>query len=247
MRLQEYSKEGKNNQQIFSERGNNFYNWIFEEIKPYLRGNILEIGSGVGNFSKILVENFPDNQLILSDFDKYFLNILNKKYCENNKVKVEYLDLNSTKILENNNYKINTCIAINILEHIENDVKALENIYSILESDGVLILLVPAHKFLYNIIDKDIGHYRRYAKREIVEKINLTSFNLINIYYFNLFAIFGWFLNGKILKKSIINEDILGFYNKLIPLLKVIERYIFLRKIGISLIVVLKKESSNNP
>ena len=242
MRLKEYSKEGKDNQQIFSEKGNNFYNWIFEEIKPYLRGNILEIGSGVGNFSKILLENFPDNQLILSDFDKYFLSILSKKYSKNDKIIIEYLDLNNIEIFKNNNYKIDTCIAINILEHIDNDIKALENIYNILEPDGKLILLIPAHKFLYNIIDKDIGHYRRYTKKEIIKKISLTSFNILNIYYFNFIAIFGWFLNGKILKKSIINENALGFYNKLIPLLKIIDKYIVFKKIGMSLILILNKE-----
>ena len=242
MRLKEYSKEGKDNQQIFSEKGNNFYNWIFEEIKPYLRGNILEIGSGVGNFSKILLENFPDNQLILSDFDKYFLSILSKKYSKNDKIIIEYLDLNNIEIFKNNNYKIDTCIAINILEHIDNDIKALENIYNILEPDGKLILLIPAHKFLYNIIDKDIGHYRRYTKKEIIKKISLTSFNILNIYYFNFIAMFGWFLNGKFFKKSIINENALGFYNKLIPLLKIIDKYIVFKKIGMSLILILNKE-----
>ena len=242
MRLKEYSKEGKDNQQIFSEKGNNFYNWIFEEIKPYLRGNILEIGSGVGNFSKILLENFPDNQLILSDFDKYFLSMLSKKYSKNDKIIIEYLDLNNIEIFKNNNYKIDTCIAINILEHIDNDIKALENIYNILEPDGKLILLIPAHKFLYNIIDKDIGHYRRYTKKEIIKKISLTSFNILNIYYFNFIAIFGWFLNGKILKKSTINENALGFYNKLIPLSKIIDKYVVFKKIGMSLILILNKE-----
>ena len=100
MRLKEYSKEGKDNQQVFSEKGNNFYNWIFEEIKPYLRGNILETGPEIGNFFKVLLKNFPDNQLILSDFDKYFLKILSKNYSKNDKIIIEYLDLNNRILLQ---------------------------------------------------------------------------------------------------------------------------------------------------
>ncbi|MFA5014528.1 MAG: class I SAM-dependent methyltransferase [Actinomycetota bacterium] len=237
----DYSYIGKENQKNFSEKCENFYLWIFKEIKPYIRGDILEIGAGLGNFSEILVKNYNDNKIILSDVDKTYLSILSDKFKDNENIKIEFLDLNSPGEFKEKDYKIDTCIAINILEHIKDDVSAITGIYDILNRNGSLILLLPTYKFLYNIIDKKIEHYRRYTKKEIIQKVENTGFKIEKIFYFNFVAIFGWIFNGSILKKSIINKNILSLYNKLIPLFKFIDRYLLFRKIGISLIVILNK------
>ena len=187
----EYSLEGKENQKNFSEKCDNFYLWIFKEIKTYIKGDILEIGAGLGNFSKILVKNYNHNKIILSDIDKTYLKILSGRFKDNENVEIEFLDINSPKKFTEKKYKIDTCIAINILEHIKDDVSSISGIYNILNRKGNLILLIPAYKSLYNIIDKEIGHYRRYTKKEIIKKVRNTNFKIEKIFYFNFLAIFG--------------------------------------------------------
>ncbi len=240
----EYSQEGKDNQIIFSEKANRFYGWIYEEIKPFVKGDVLEIGSGLGSLSKILISSNGNSRIILSDIDERFVELLSRRYGNFKNVSVKNLNLESIDNPSNANLSIDTCIMINVLEHISDDIKVINNIYNILNKDGNLILLVPAHKYLYNVIDKSVGHIRRYDKRDIDRILKGSRFKLIKSHYFNFTAIFGWILNGSIMKKNVINEKFLSFYDRLVPLLKIFERYILFRKMGMSIVLVLKKETN---
>ncbi len=240
--MSEYSPEGKDNQLIFSERANRFYDWIYEEIKPFIKGDVLEIGSGLGSFSKILISQNGNNSVILSDIDETFVEKLSSRYKTFKNVYVENFNLENIKNSSDGNFHIDTCIAINVLEHIKDDIKVIQNIHNVLNANGNLILLIPAHKYLYNIIDKSVGHLRRYNKKDIDRILKNTEFKLIESHYFNFTAIFGWILNGFILRRSVINEKFLSLYNKLVPLLKIFEKYILFKKIEMSMIIVLKKE-----
>ena len=242
MKIDNSKKEIEKNQLIYSKKADNFYLWIFEEIKPSLQGNILELGSGIGNFSKILLENYEkDKKIILTDIEDNYLSNLRSNYGKGKNVSVEYFDLNDIEIFLRKNYEIKTCILINVLEHIEDDNKALLNINRILNDEGRLIILVPALKNLYNLIDLENGHYRRYSKRELKDKAKNAGFKILKLYYFNFFGILGWIFNGKILKKGIINENALGIFNRLIPFFKFFDKHIIHRKIGVSLIAILEK------
>jgi len=83
-------------------------------------------------------------------------------------------------------------------EHIKNDELALGFLYKMLRKGGKLILLVLCHKFLYNVIDESIGHWRRYTKSELISKIMKTKFRIEKIFYFNVLGMIGWYLNGNI-------------------------------------------------
>jgi len=240
--MSEYSIEGKDNQLIFSERANRFYGWIYEEIKPFIKGDVLEIGSGLGSFSKILINGNRNNRTILSDIDEKFVKLLSCKYRNLENVSVKNLNLENINYPSDVNFSVDTCILINVLEHIKDDIKVIQSIYNILNTNGNLILLIPAHKYLYNIIDKSVGHFRRYNKKDIKRVLESSKFKLIKLNYFNFIAIFGWILNGSILKRSVINEKLLSLYDKLIPFMRFFEKYILFKKMGMSMIIVLKKD-----
>jgi len=235
--------EVEKNQLIYSKKANNFYYWIFQEINPSLQNNVLEIGAGIGNLSKIFVNNISINRKIfLADLEENYLSNLRKNFKKKENVSIEFLDLNDISNFLKKKYRIDSCVLINVLEHIENDTNALININKILTEKGNLIVLVPALQRLYNIIDIENGHYRRYSKKDLAEKAANAGFKIEKLYYFNFFGIFGWILNGNILKKSIINENALGIFNKLVPFMKFIDKHIIRKKIGVSLIAILHKK-----
>ena len=62
-------------------------------------------------------------------------------------------------------------IAMDILEHLEDDSKGISESYRALSKGGILILTVPAFKSLWGIQDVVTGHKRRYSKREITKKL----------------------------------------------------------------------------
>ena len=65
-----------------------------------------------------------------------------------------------------------------VLEHIENDDKALEILNSRINNNGYLILSIPAHEILYSSQDKIVGHYRRYNRETIISKLEKYNFNV---------------------------------------------------------------------
>jgi SAM-dependent methyltransferase len=164
-----------------------FNSWIYEQIRPGLWGDILEIGSATGTFSEKVIYDFsPNSHITLTDISMSYIKkleerfilpgtgIYNKPYKN---ICVRKLDLNSPKDYELIGHgKYDSIMAINVFEHVQNDEFALNQLYEMLKGTGRLILLVPCYKFLYNVIDREIGHVRRYTKKELETKITKTKF-----------------------------------------------------------------------
>ncbi len=222
------------------EDAHNFTNWLYDEIRPYLHGSILEVGSGTGTYSRNLVEDFPHSSIVLSDLDQgYVANLTNT--LGNERVSARVLDLGEPAHFADLKNRFDTIIALNVLEHVLDDKRALANVHESLKEGGTAIVLVPAHKALYNRIDAAIGHHRRYTKRELVDKAQEAGFSVEKVFYFNALSILGWYLNGNILKKENVGGGLLSLYNALVPFVRVVERVVLRRRFGISLIVVLRK------
>jgi SAM-dependent methyltransferase len=60
-----------------------------------------------------------------------------------------------------------TILYIDVLEHIEFDQQEMERAFQLLAPAGHLIVLSPAHPFLYSTFDQGIGHFRRYSRRTL--------------------------------------------------------------------------------
>ena len=239
---QEYSHDGNIHMHI-KDKAMNFTAWMYEQIKPYLKGDILEIGSGIGTYSKEVIRDFKESDIILSEIDSSYINILQERFKKNQNVNVKYLDLNNKEHFDKIEKKFDSVFALNVLEHVEDDHFALNLIYSILKDKGRLILLVPAHKFLYTCHDEAVGHYRRYTKKELSQKGLRTGFKITKTFYFNFVSIFGWYINGKLLKKKTYSEGTMGLFDKLVPFFRIFEKYFLFKKAGISLIAILEKDA----
>jgi hypothetical protein len=111
-----------------------------------------------------------------------------------------------------------------------------------LKNEGTLILLVPCHKFLYNVIDTNVGHFRRYTKKELEYKVSKTRFVIQQIFYFNMLGIVGWYLNGNLAKNANINSTASKIFDRLVPVSQNLEK-IMGKKIGLSIVCYLRKES----
>lgn len=234
-----YSKDGDLNLELIDKAGR-FTDWMYEQIRPFLTGTILEIGSGRGTYSQKIINDFSGHQIILSDIDAKYVAKLKKRFSSPN-LAVLKIDFGHKNDFENLKAPVDSAFALNVLEHVKNDVQALKNVSGKLKPGGKLILLVPAHKFLFNCLDQNVGHYRRYTKKELLEKISQTDFKVKKLFYFNFWSTFAWYLRGNIFKKAILHESTMDFFNKLVPLLRFSENYILRKKLGMSLVVVLEK------
>jgi phospholipid N-methyltransferase len=219
----------------------NLVKWMHSEIRPFLQGNILELGSGIATYSDILVNDFKNSRVLLSDVDSRYVAALEERFKGFRNVSCHKIDLNCASDFERIGESVHSAVALNVLEHVRDEISALNNVWKVLVEGGRFVVLVPAHKFLFNSIDEALGHYRRYQSNELKQKAFKSRFKLVKMFYFNSLGVIGWYLNGNVMHKKVVSECAIGMYDKVIPLVKRFEKYVLLRRIGLSLIVVLEK------
>lgn len=221
---------------------NKFNKWMYNTIKPFCKGKILEIGSGIGNISNFFMQdNF---EIMLTDIRKGYCSKLEAEYSPNPSfLGVEEMDLTDDNFdikFDKHLRQYDTVFALNVVEHIYDDTLALKNCYKLLNNGGQLIILVPSYQKLYNTFDKELGHYRRYTKATLSSIFLKNDFKIIHKQYFNFIGIFGWFVTGNILKRKTIPKGQMKLYNLLVPIFKIFDKLIF-NSIGLSTIIVGKK------
>jgi 2-polyprenyl-3-methyl-5-hydroxy-6-metoxy-1,4-benzoquinol methylase len=191
-----------------------YHRWIFEKIKPYLGRDILEVGCGIGNLTDLLLSQ---GKVIATDVNEDYLRTVKNQYPGHPNLKGVLIWDIQQALSKNFSTPIDTIVCSNVLEHIEDDNAVLKNFYHLLPVGGKLIILVPALKVLYNVLDRQLGHFRRYNREELIQKITGNGFRVVTLRYFNLFGIFGWFVNGTVLKKRLLSARQVGIFNKMVP------------------------------
>lgn len=218
----------------------NFTNWIYSQYKPYIQGNILELSSGIGTYSSKLVKDFQKNEITLTEFLEDYVEKLRDRF-QNDNVRCLKLDMNDSIDYEKLGYdNFDTIICSNVLEHIEKDEFAFKQCNKLLKKNGKLLLIVPQNPDLYSLQDKELGHFRRYTKDEIMTKAKDANFKILKIRNFNAVGVLGWKLNKRS-NRSKNPATLMKLFNILIPIVKLFDDIITSKLIGLSFFVVLKK------
>ena len=214
----------------------NYNRWIAENFYSYIKAPLLEFGSGIGNISELLSSYTP---LCLTDTDERMLAHLENKFSHINDVSVNFLDITKSPP-EHLVGSFQTVIGINVLEHVEDDEKALFHLGNVLKPSGRLLLLVPAKKWAYTDLDRQLGHFRRYEKKELAEKLAKASFQIEKLYFFNIIGLMSWIIRDKLQRSGGLRPYQISSFDIIVPVLKRIESKISM-PVGISLIAIAQK------
>jgi 2-polyprenyl-3-methyl-5-hydroxy-6-metoxy-1,4-benzoquinol methylase len=219
-----------------------FNNWIYQTIRPWIKGNVFELGSGIGNISSMMIND--GHQVTVTETDETYLKILQAKLNGHSGV-MQILALDLVDPEFDNKYQqyfklFDTVIAINVIEHIEDDFQAFENAKKMLRPDGNLIVLVPSGKFLYNGLDRNLSHFRRYSESRIDQILHRSELKRKEFFYFNTIGMAGWFFSGNVLRNDTIPSFLVNVFEWIIPYTSWLDK-IFRKKFGLSLIVVAGK------
>ncbi len=214
-----------------------YNNWIYEEIAPALGRRVLEVGSGTGNITQFLCAD--GREVVATDIVPSYRHELERLFDGKSNVRVGKYDLAEKAPEEFVADPFDSVVCLNVLEHIEGDLFALDQIRSVLKPGGKLALLVPAHQFLYGEFDRAVGHFRRYGKRELTIKLEKAGFAVRRVKHFSLAAALPWLINGRLLKRDYLPTGQANLANRLVPLLK-LERLIG-PPCGLSLIAIAQK------
>jgi len=204
----------------------NYSFWIYGRTKSCLSDKkVLDTGSGIGNIAKHFGKSNA-KEVILSEPSDELLTQLKARFSSLDRHSVVKLDISCPRSIAplcSKQIEVITCF--NVLEHIKNDLAALKNMYKILCGNGTLVLVVPALPCLFGSLDELNGHYRRYAKKSLNEKLKQAGFAIKEEYYMNFLGVLTWFLSGKVLRQKKFSKNVCVALDKFVPLLAKIEKY----------------------
>jgi len=208
-----------------------YYRWIASRLHPYLKGKVLEMGAGSGNFSRSARETAA--QYHVSEEDPRLVEVLQKEFEHAFRWDVSQ-PFPKTDLYD-------TVITINVVEHLKDDLRALKAMTERLNPDGRLVILVPAMQFLYGSMDRSFGHFRRYTKQSMTGLMKQVPLTIEKMEYVNVIGMAGWFFYGKILKRNNLPQHLCSRFNLVVPLLK-LERPLA-HFMGLSLITVGRRRT----
>jgi SAM-dependent methyltransferase len=92
---------------------------------------------------------------------------------------------------------------VDVLEHVEDDDRQIKRVCDQLKKGGQFLIVVPAYPFLFGQRDRDNGHYRRYRKKELCEKLAKNGFTIQSVRYWNALGFLPYLFFEKVLKKPL--------------------------------------------
>ena len=200
-------------------QANNYLNWITDLCRPHIRGRILEIGAGRGDFTGAFATL---GHVTATELSEETLSTLKSRFHGNSNVEVRSFDL-----FADHSEKFDTVILINVLEHIRDDQSALASIYGLLNPGGRVVLYVPAFWLLYSRFDNSIGHYRRYRLRELRWLAEQEGLRTVEGKYVNALGALGWLVICRVLGRDASEGASVGLMNKVVvPVMRKFERLI---------------------
>jgi SAM-dependent methyltransferase len=195
--------------------------------------------------SQLLVRGRPDF-LLLTDPDEGYLRVLRERFAREPAVAVEMLSLPDDAAAENlRPCQLDTVVAFNVLEHVEEDMAALRSAAKMLMPGGRVVLLVPAVPSLYGSLDTALGHFRRYTRGTLAAAMEGGGFVVERVDYFNRLGSLGWWFSARVRRQSRIPLGQLRAFDACVPLLR-FERFMPL-PFGQSLIGVGRLRDRPNP
>lgn len=208
--------------------------WTLARTRPYVGDLLLEIGSGIGNNVRILMQ-YTD--VIATEVEPLYLEVLRNAYLNTPGVDVREWD--ATEPPPPDLPQPDSILCSNVLEHIEDDGAVVSHADRILKAGGRMIFIVPRGEKLYCSLDSAIGHYRRYDKTGLQSLFENLDYEIEELFTLNKIGVLGWWYRGKIAKQQAIGRFGLKAFNVLVPLFKLIDPILPWK--GLSLVIVARK------
>ena len=198
--------------------------WIYDELAPFAGQRVLEVGCGIGN----MTEYFQDREVLVGiDRLPASVTITSQRFRHVDHVHILQGDITDPQLVPRlRPYGFDTVICINVLEHIQDDVTALMHMREVLQPGGRVLLLVPAGRYMYGTLDEALGHYRRYEAADLAQRLAQAELHPLKLQYMNLAGIPGWYLNSRILRRTLLPKGQLQWFNRLAPWFIRFERWL---------------------
>jgi len=203
-------------------RAPRFSRWQAEMLRPYVGQRVLEIGAGIGNLTLNLT---PRELYWATDANPLYVYNLQRLTATRPYLHTCVTDVTAAASFPSG-LKFDTVICRYVLEHLQDDLLALCNIHRILEDHGRAIILVPQGPKLYTVLDRVLGHCRRYTGEQLIELGRRAGFEVRAVLGFNRVGSPLWWWDGKVLRRTNVGLGRIKLFNALVPLFRYVDPWL---------------------
>ena len=177
----------------------NWKSYWSSRIRPFISGDVLEVGAGIGSNTGLLSPGTSGRWVCLEPDPNLSANLAANLHGmvgtrDFQSVCGTLSSLDPTEMFD-------TIIYIDVLEHIEDDAAELASASKRLRPGGCVIVLSPAHQWLFTPFDAAIGHFRRY-NRSSLRKASPPALQVETIFYLDSCGIAASSMNQLFLRQS---------------------------------------------
>lgn len=216
----------------------NYFAWQSRLVLRELGRRVIEVGCGIGNFTGMLL----DRELVVAlDMEEACLEILRQRYAGRPNLRVLACDAADPAFRGLRRYAPDSCVCLNVLEHVEDDERALGAMASVLDPGGTVVLLAPAFQSLYGPIDRNLGHFRRYSRAAIRRLARAAGLRVVKIHYMNFAGFWGWWANARFFRREQQSERQIAFFDRWVVPVQAAVESVLPPPLGQSLFVVMRK------
>ena len=219
-----------------------------KKISQFLLGRVVDVGSGIGGNTMFLLKNGHSiTELTMIEPDKRLHDQIDLDILRQSSVTVQRI--NGTlgdsarqcllKRSERDTGLVDAILYADVLEHIEDDADELILARSILKPGGCIVVLAPAHNWLYSRFDESVGHFRRYDKK-MMHSIAPNDAVLEKVFYLDSAGLSLSMLNKVVLAQSYPSKLQIMFWDKCIVRLSKILDKILGYRLGKSIIGIYR-------
>lgn len=203
-----------------------YNHWIFSLLRPHLGNEILEVGGGTGTITQFL--SMAARRVLSVEPVPAFVERFQSRLGHMRHVAIQHAYLSDLPAPLAAGEAFDTVVSCNVLEHIEDDVHAVRCMAQHLRADGRVVIFVPAGPFACGRLDRALGHFRRYSLSSLRRTMEGAGLRWEAGHYSNFVGLLGWFTSSVVLRRQIVSPRQAMLFNKLVPILSALERWMWM-------------------
>lgn len=208
-------------------------------IAPYIVGDVLEVGAGLGGTTQVLCDGRQQRWTCLEP-DPDLADALTRRLATL-AVDVRFEVIRGVLADLSPERRFDCILYIDVLEHIENDGDEVRRAMRHLKPHGHLVVLAPAHNFLFSEFDRAIGHFRRY-NLSMLKALRQDPLRIAKLVYLDSVGILVSLAARFIVRASQPTREQIQFWDRLlIPISRLLDPLLG-RRLGKTAIAVYRNE-----
>lgn len=208
------------------------------QLAPFLGAEVLEVGAGLGGTTEVLCSARQHRWVCLEPDARLGERLRSRiargelpARCEARGGRLAELAVDE---------RFDTILYIDVLEHVEHDRAELELAARHLAPGGHLVVVAPAHAWLFSPLDRAVGHYRRYTKRSLLD-LRPGGVEVVRARYLDSLGLLASLANVVLLKREVPSPAQLRLWDGvLVTGSRVVDRWL-LHAVGKTVVVVWRR------